>query len=70
MKNYTIFIKKEDNMIHKLIEVKSKGLKNIILKELYKIYDKNTLIITESVTKQKGYNRIDFYNKYQNKIIK
>ena len=30
MKNYTIFIKKEDNMIHKLIEVKSKGLKNII----------------------------------------
>ena len=70
MKNYTIFIKKEDNMIHKLIEVKSKGLKNIILKELYKIYDENILIITESVTKQKGYNKIDFYNKYQNKIIK
>ena len=69
MKTYLIFLKNEEIKFEKIIEVKSKGLLNIVLKELYKIYPKKDLYIIEGRNNKKIYNVLEFYDKFENKMI-
>lgn len=65
---YTIYLKSEYKVLE-LMVVNSKGLLIKTLNMLKTIYNENDLIIVKGNKKLKEYDKIEFYEKYSNKII-
>ena len=65
---YTIYLKSEYKVLE-LMVVTSKGLLVKTLNVLKTIYDENDLIIVKGNKKLKEYDKVEFYEKYSNKII-
>ena len=65
---YTIYLKSEYKILE-LMVVTSKGLLVKTLNVLKTIYDENDLIVVKGNKKLKEYDKIEFYEKYSNKII-
>ena len=67
---YTIYLNGGEYKILELMVVNSKGLLIKTLNMLKTIYNENELIIVKGNKKLKEYDKIEFYEKYSNKIIR
>lgn len=65
---YTIYLKNEYKVLE-LMVVNSKGLLLKSINMLKTVYNENDLIIVKGNKKLKEYDKIEFYEKYSNKII-
>lgn len=66
---YTIYLKGGEYKILELIVVNSKGLLIKTLNMLKTVYNEDELIVVKGNKKLKEYDKIEFYEKYSNKII-
>ena len=66
---YTIYLNGGEYKILELMVVTSKGLLVKSINMLKTIYNENDLIIVKGNKKLKEYDKIEFYEKYSNKII-
>lgn len=67
---YTIYLNGGEYKILELMVVTSKGLLIKSINMLKKIYNENDLIVIKGNKKLKEYDKIEFYEKYSNKIIR
>ena len=66
---YTIYLNDKYKVLE-LIVVTSKGLLVKSINMLKTVYDENDLIVVKGNKKLKEYDKVEFYEKYSNKIIR